>query len=73
MKLIAKGRRVSKGFKFFFLKKRAVYSIQAEFMLLINGERKIKHILSNSRSEYQFRSISIRIDPTIASIISIDE
>jgi hypothetical protein len=63
LKFIVKGRRIPNGPQFFFLKNISIYSTQVKFALLINGEKKISHIIGNSRSQYQFKDITIRIDP----------
>lgn len=53
----------SYGIRFFFMKKKPVYSIQAEFALLVNGEERLRHAIGNSRSDRQYRGVRIRIDP----------
>lgn len=43
--------------------------------MLINGEKKLGHIIGQSRSENQFKHLTIRVDPeTFAgNVIFIDE
>ena len=53
----------SYGIKFFFMKKNPVYSIQAEFALLVNEEERLWHAIGNSRSDRHYRGVRIRIDP----------